>query len=207
MTAHTKRSRGFTLLELLVAIGIFALVSAIAYGSLARFMDDRARLDTEHEFWRGLSLAFSRMEDDLSEARERSIRDNIGFKQPAFRGQPTDTRSSGSPSLEFTRGGVLTFDSGARSDLQRVAYRLTDDGILKRLVWPVLDQGPETKPQEQTLLTDVEDFRVRFYGPGGIWLDFWPAAGNVTDILPRGVEITLTLKGRGEFKRLFLVNG
>lgn len=211
MTAHTKRSRGFTLLELLVAIGIFALVSAIAYGSLARFMDDRVRLDTEHEFWRGLSLAFSRMQDDLSEARERKIRDAIGVSlqptQPAFRGQPTDTRSTGLPSLEFTRGGVLTFDSGARSDLQRVAYRLTDDGILKRLVWPVLDPGPETKPQEQTLLTDVEDFRVRFYGPNGVWLDFWPAAGNVTDILPRGVEITLTLKGRGEFKRLFLVNG
>ena len=200
-----KRSHGFTLLELLVAIGIFALVSAIAYGSLARFMDDRARLDTEHVFWRGLSLAFSRLEDDLSDARDRSIRDTIGFKQPAFRGQPTDTRSTGSPSLEFTRGGVLTFDSGARSDLQRVAYRLTDDGILKRLVWPVLDQGPQTTPLEQTLLTNVEDFRVRFYGPDGAWLDFWPA--GVNDILPRGVEITLTLKGRGEFKRLFLVNG
>jgi len=201
-----RRNRGFTLLELLVAIGIFALVSAIAYGSLARFMDDRARLDTEHAFWRGLSLAFSRMEDDLSEARERTIRDTIGFKQPAFRGQPTDTRSTGSPSLEFTRGGVLTFDSGARSDLQRVAYRLTDDGVLKRLVWPVLDQGPQTTPLEQTLLTNVEDFRVRFYGPNGAWLDFWLAAG-VNDILPHGVEITLTLKGRGEFKRLFLVNG
>ncbi|MGE5318542.1 MAG: type II secretion system minor pseudopilin GspJ [Hyphomicrobiaceae bacterium] len=206
MTTRMKRSHGFTLLELLVAIAIFALVSAIAYGSLARFMDDRARLDTEHEFWRGLSLAFSRMEDDLSEARTRTIRDTIGFKQPAFRGEPTDTRSTGLPSVEFTRGGVLTFDSGARSDLQRVAYRLMDDGVLKRLVWPVLDQGPETKPQEQTMLSNVEDFRVRFYGPNGVWLDFWPAAG-VNDILPRGVEITLTLKGRGEFKRLFLVNG
>ena len=201
-----KRSHGFTLLELLVAIGIFALVSAIAYGSLARFMDDRARLDEEHEFWRGLSLAFARLEDDLSEARERATRDTIGARQPAFRGQPTDTRSTGSPSLEFTRGGVLTFDSGARSDLQHVAYRLTDDGVLKRLVWPVLDEGPQTTPLEQTLLTDVEDFRVRFYGPNGAWLDFWPTAG-VADILPHGVEITLTLKGRGEFKRLFLVNG
>ncbi|HYA37371.1 MAG TPA: type II secretion system minor pseudopilin GspJ [Candidatus Methylomirabilis sp.] len=202
---NNKFHRGFTLLELLVAIGIFALVSAIAYGSLAHFMDDRARLDSEHAFWRGLSLAFARMEDDLSEARERTIRDTIGFKQPAFRGQPTDTRSTGLPSVEFTRGGVLTFDSGPRSDLQRVAYRLTD-GTLKRLVWPVLDQGPQTTPQEQTLLSNVEDFRVRFYGPNGAWLDFWPATG-INDILPHGVEVTLTLTGRGEFKRLFLVNG
>lgn len=200
-----KRAHGFTLLELMVAIGIFALVSVIAYGSLDRLLGDRQRLDAEHEFWRTLSLTFARMEDDLSQARERSVRDAIGFPQPAFRGQPTDTRATGLPSLEFTRGGVLTFDSGPRSDLQRIAYRLVD-GTLKRVVWPVLDQGPETKPQEQPLISHVEEFRVRFFSPAGVWLDQWPSEG-ISDVLPRGVEIKLTLTGRGEFTRLFLING
>ncbi len=159
-----KRQRGFTLLELLVAIGIFALVSAIAYGSLIHFMDDRAHLDAEHEFWRKLSLVYIRMEDDFSQARDRPIRDPIGLPnpQPAFRGQPTDTRATGAPSVEFTRGGVLTLGSGTRSDLQRVGYRL-DDGTLKRLVWPVLDPGPQTEPLELPLLKNVESFRVRFF--------------------------------------------
>ncbi|MBI3778762.1 MAG: type II secretion system minor pseudopilin GspJ [Gammaproteobacteria bacterium] len=200
-----KRSRGFTLLELMVAIGIFALVSVIAYGSLNRLLSDRQRLDAEHEFWRTLSLTFARMEDDLSQARERSVRDAIGFPQPAFRGQPTDARATGLPSMEFTRGGVLTFDSGPRSDLQRIAFRLVD-GTLKRIVWPVLDQGPESKPQELTLISHVEEFRVRFFSPAGVWLDQWPNEGT-KDILPRGVEIKLTLTGRGEFTRLFLING
>ncbi len=200
-----KRPGGFTLLELMVALGIFALVSAIAYGSLTRFMSDRERLESEHEFWRALSLTFTRMEEDLSQARERSVRDAIGFPQPAFRGQPTDTRSTGLPSVEFTRGGVVTYDSGPRSDLQRVAYRLVD-GTLKRIVWPVLDQGPETKPLESPLLDNVDDFRVRFFAPAGVWLDEWPAAG-ISQVLPRGVEVKLTLKGHGEFTRLFLVNG
>lgn len=200
-----KHDRGFTLLELLVAIGIFALISAIAYGSLTRLMVDRERLEAEHNFWRSLSLTFARLEEDLSQARERSVRDVIGFTQPAFRGQPTDTRSTGAPSVEFTRGGVLTFSDGARSDLQRVAYRLVD-GTLKRLTWPVLDLGPQTVPLETPILSNVEEFRVRFYAPAGAWLDLWPAQG-INEILPRGVEVKMTLKGRGEFTRLFLVNG
>jgi general secretion pathway protein J len=200
-----KPHRGFTLLELLVAIGIFALISAIAYGSLTRLMADRERLQAEQAFWSRLSLTFARLEEDLSQARERGVRDVIGFLQPAFRGQPTDTRASSPPSVEFTRGGVLTFSDGARSDLQRVAYRL-DEGTLKRLVWPVLDLGPQTEPVETPLLSDVEEFRVRFYAPAGAWLDVWPTEG-ISDPLPRGVEVKITLKGRGEFTRLFLVNG
>jgi len=168
-------------------------------------MSDRARLQSEQEFWRVLSLTFTRLEDDLSQARERSVRDVIGFTQPAFRGQPTDTRAIAAPSMEFTRGGVLTFSAGARSDLQRVAYRLVD-GTLKRLTWPVLDQGPQTVPLETPLLNNVEEFRVRFYAPAGAWLDLWPAEG-IGETLPRGVEVKVTLKGRGEFTRLFLVNG
>ncbi len=200
-----KRPGGFTLIELLVAIGIFALISAIAYGSLARLMEDRTSLQAEQEFWRALSLSFMRMEEDFAQARERSMRDVIGFTQPAFRGQPTDTRALATPSVEFIRGGVLTLSDGARSDLQRVAYRL-DEGTLKRLTWPVLDLGPQTEPTETPLLGAVEEFRVRFYAPSGAWLDVWPADG-INETLPRGVEVKITLKGRGEFTRLFMVNG
>ena len=200
-----KRSSGFTLLELLVAISIFALISAIAYGSLARFMSDRARLESEHEFWQSLSIVFVRFEDDLSQTRERRVRDLIGAPQPAFRGQPTDTRATGQPSLEFIRGGVFSYASTTRSDLQHIGYRLVE-GTLKRVIWPVLDQGTQTTPMEIPLLKNVEEFRVRFYTPSGIWIDEWPANG-IEDILPRGVEIKLTLTGRGEFTRLFLVNG
>jgi general secretion pathway protein J len=106
--------------------------------------------------------------------------------------------------VEFTRGGVLTFGDGARSDLQRVAYRLVD-GTLQRLTWPVLDLGPQTVPAETPLLNDVEEFRVRFYAPAGAWLDVWPQ--GISDPLPHGVEVKMTLKGRGEFIRFFLING
>jgi general secretion pathway protein J len=95
--------------------------------------------------------------------------------------------------------------------LQRVAYRL-DEGTLKRLMWPVLDLGPQTTPVETALLDDVEEFRVRFCSPpacADTWHEVWPPQGIGTppSELPRGIEVKMTLKGRGEFTRLFLING
>ncbi len=197
--------RGFTLLELIVAVAVFSLFSVMAYGALDRVLAHRDRIHAEREFWRVLSLALLRIEEDLSQARPRSVRDIDGEKLAALRGQPTDTRALAEPSLEFTRGGVLVFTEGTRSDLQRVAYRLQDDALL-RLTWAVLDRAPETKPSETTLLKGVETFEVRFYGPNGVWFEQWPAEG-VDKELPRGVELRLEISGRGEFTRYFFVNG
>ena len=209
---NRARASGFTLLEVLVAVGIFALFSAMAYGGLLRILDTRERLETERDYWRGLTLSFLLIEDDLAQARPRSVRDPAGINPlPAFRGQPVDSRALGDPSLEFTRGGQMLIGDGARSDLQRVGYRLRD-GTLWRLVWPALDRPPVSEPREAPLLEQVEAMRVRFYAPAGGWVDYWPAttqsgAAPVANTLPAAVEMTLKIEGRGEIVRVFRVNG
>jgi general secretion pathway protein J len=203
VTSSHYRQRGLTLLELVVAIAVFAIFSAVAYGGLIRLLDNRARVDAERVYWRDLSLAFVRLERDFSLARNRPIRDNDGGSKPAFEGQPTDPRALGDPNVEFTRGGILV-PNGFTADLQRIGYRFAD-GKLLRLTWPVLDRAPLTKAQSTPLLHDVDDFEVRFYQDGA-WIDRWPPLGTNTFLpLPRAVEITLTLKGRGMYKRVFLV--
>ena len=102
----------------------------------------------------------------MAQARARRVRDIDGTTLPSLRGQPTDTRALADPTLELTRGGVLVFGEGVRSDLQRVGYRL-EDNVLLRLTWPVLDRAPQTKPFESPLLRDVEIFEVRFYSLRG----------------------------------------
>lgn len=196
------RQRGFTLLELLVAIGIFALFSAMAYGSLTRLLESRERVEVERLFWRELSLSFLRLQDDFAQARARHVRDTDGSELPAFRGQPTDPRALGDPNVELTRAGVTAV--GDRPDLQRVAYRLVD-GSLRRLYWPVLDRAPTTQPTAVTLLNDVSELRIRFYDKS--WLDRWPASPNSAEPLPRAVEVTLVHRTRGSYTRTFLVGG
>lgn len=198
------KARGFTLLELVVAVAVFALFSIMAYGALDQVLAHRDRVQAEQEFWRALSLTFLRLEEDLAQARPRPVRDVDGEQLPPLRGQPTDTRQLAEPSLEFTRGGALVFGNGRRSDLQRVAYRL-EDNVLLRLTWPVLDRAPQTEPVESPLIKDVETFTVRFYAPNGTWIEQW--SGDGPDKLPRAVEVTLELTGRGEFTRYFMVNG
>jgi general secretion pathway protein J len=200
-----KSQRGVTLLELIVAVGVFALFSVMAYGALNRILDQRDQIEQKREYWRTLSLTFLRMEEDMAQARARSVRDIDGTTLPSLRGQPTDTRALADPTLELTRGGLLVFGEDVRSDLQRVGYRL-EDNVLLRLTWPVLDRAPQTKPFESLLLRDVETFEVRFYSLGGNWIDVWPVE-ELSEELPRGIEGTLTLTNGNEFKRIFFVNG
>jgi len=206
----TGRMAGFTLLEVLIAIAIFALISAMSYGALNQALRTRDRVEEEREFWHALTLIFLRMEDDIGQARARGVRDIGGALLPPFVGQPTDVRAVGAPNLEFTRAGVPVFGDGVRSDLQRVGYRLAE-GVLTRLTWAELDRSPQSEAREAPLLGGVEELRLRFFSAAGKWEERWPpgadsfgkpAAGNE---LPRGVEVTLKLTGRDELTRLFLV--
>lgn len=198
-----SRTSGLTLIELLIAVAIFGVLSVTAYAGLNRMLDQRLQLEHEREFWRDLSLAFVRLADDLSHARGRTVRDNAGDPLPALRGQPTDTRALGEPALELTRGGEIIYGTASRPDLRRVAWRLRE-GKLERLTWPVLDRGPVTAPTESTVLTGVEEFELRFIAAGAASLPTWPPAAQLGQ-LPRAVEVNLTLAGRARITRLFLV--
>lgn len=200
-----KHVSGFTLIELLVALVIFSIFSTLAYAGLGRLLDSRGRLTEEQRLWQDLSQTFLRLSDDLAHARARPVRDVSGFELPAFVGRPYDSRALAEPSLELTRGGELNYGGAARSDLRRVAYRLKE-GRLLRITWPVLDRAPVTVPREALLLSDVEEFELRFDGGAGSAGSTWPAGGGSAGPLPLAVEVTLGVKGVGQLKRLFLVN-
>jgi general secretion pathway protein J len=201
-----KAVRGFTLLEILIAMATFAIFSLLAYGALGRLFDTRDRLAGEREFWRTLALTFTQMEDDLSVARGRTVRDPYGNSLPALRGVSVDARGQGDAFLAFTRGGRLVAGDMPTSDLVRVGYRL-EDKTLSRLTWSELDQAPQSKPVATPLLEGVTQIAVRYYSTSTKgWASTWPPEGQ-TKQLPSAVEITFTIEGRGQFQRLLRVNG
>lgn len=202
-----RHARGFTLIEILVALGIFALVSALAYGGLGQVLQSRDRIEAERAFWRSASILFRQFDDDLRQVRNREVISGDGAQLGAFIGRRVDSRALGEPSLDFTRGGLPVTNLSARSDLQRVSYRL-HERKLYRLTWPTLDRAPTAKPQETVMLANVEEFGTRFYDArAAVWHDQWPppTGGQGQDPLPRGVEVRLRLKEGGEFTRVYLV--
>lgn len=206
---YKQTPNGFTLVELIIAMAVFSVMAVIAYTGLAQVLDNHENLTAKRESQRNLVLAFMRIEDDLDHVRNRGIRDVSGEPLAAFLGHPPGSRSVTEPALEFTRGGApIIVNAIPQSDLQRVAYRLDDEGKLSRLSWPVLDRSPTVKAREHVLLTDVKEMELRYFKIDKNWSDSWPPLGNKSnkETLPRGLELKIKI-GETELTRLFLVHG
>ena len=200
-------TRGFTLLELLVALAVFSIMAVAAYSGLRSVLYTRAAVEEQNRRLAAVQLAVYRLEQDIEQVTPRGIRDEYGEPQGAlFGGALSDDR------LTLTRAGWDNPLGQPRANLQRVAYRLRD-GRLWRLYWPVLDRGGLIEPRETLLLDRVRDFKARFLEQDD-WRDDWPPPPSSTDDrkpepdrLPRAVEIRLTLEDWGEIIRLFPLPG
>jgi general secretion pathway protein J len=200
-----KNQRGFTLLELLIAISIFALVSAISFGTLTQILEQRERIEQERNYWRSLSILMTQLEDDLTFAINRSVRDIDGTPVAAFIGREVDSRAVSPPSLEFTRAGLWVLANNSAPAVGRIAYRLQDKKILRQQ-WVDLDRSPTSEPRSVVLLDEVEELRLRFMSPDGKWTLAWPALQSKY-ALPTGVEIIITTSRNKTYRRLLVTNG
>ena len=180
-----RAARGFTLLELLVAISIFAVLAVLSYGSVRHMLTFDDGLQRATRRYEALRFAVVMMEQDLGAIAPRSVRDALGASEPALRAGLKGEL------LTFTRRvpDVALFGGGPA--LRRVRYRV-QNGDLYRDVWDVLDRTPDTGFHSQRLLRDVKSLKLRFF-EGGSWVEFWPRDENAVsqDQLPQGVEFKL----------------
>ena len=207
----SRQQNGFTLLELLAAMAIFAIMSAMTFGGLNYILDSREHLETERLKHQGVSLALLRIEDDLSQCRNRPIRLEDGNTSPAFVGREPDARALAEPTVECTRGGQAIVGRLPTSDLMRIGYRLNDEQKLLRIIWPVLDRAPQTVPQSQQVLDNVESFEIRYFY-NKEWHRVWPLQvqpGSNINVppAPEGIELTIKQLDQPEIQRLLVING
>jgi general secretion pathway protein J len=176
--------KGFTLIEMMLAIVIFSLMSLMASQLLSSIVKNNALVQTQ-------ANALTRLQQALS-LMERDIRQTILL--------PVEP-SENAPRLALLRsnwlnpGGLLP-----RSSLERVTYRL-HDGQLQRLSYPTPD-APESQARVITLIPGVESFHLR-HRLAGRWQDGGVAGSG----LPQAIEVTVTLSDRGTLQRIFLLTG
>ena len=194
-----SNTAGFTLLEILVALIIFSLMSVMAYRGLTTVLQTRAHLAQENQKWRAVAMLFARMEKDLSMLVKRPIRDPGDLSAAALIGK-TNAVDEQDALLMFTRMG-LPEQANALAGPLRFAYRLRNDSV-EQLIWPVLDAAPRSAPSVNILLEQVTSFELHYLDRLGAWHATWPLAGNSQD-LPSAVQVTLELKSKERITRLF----
>ncbi|MDO9385615.1 MAG: type II secretion system minor pseudopilin GspJ [Thiobacillus sp.] len=192
------RQRGFTLVEMLVALTIFALMSVLAYRGLTAVLQTREHLTEDNRRWRDIALTLAQLEQDMSMAVDRPVRDNGDLPLPALVGNP-QALGANDAQLSFSRMG-MAWQSGVLADVQRHGYRL-NNGTLEQLVWPVLDRAPLTEPVVHALLERVNRFELRYLDGSGNWQPRWPLPGVAA--LPAALEVVLELDGGVAVTRVF----
>lgn len=204
MMTRENSQRAFTLIEMLVALAVFGILAALSYGALSQTLAAAEILGDRMDRLQALQKTMRILSQDFFQLAPRPVRDQLGDSyRPALQ---TDTQSGFA--LQLTRGGWNNPMGLPRGTLQRTAYRLEADELI-RYHWIVLDRTLNTEPIAVVLLDGIESIIFRFMQDDGEWSLQWPALNTPGPVglrqRPRAVEIILSLEGEGELTRLIEV--
>ena len=194
-----RHLRGFTLLELVLAIAVFGIIAGLAYGGLNSLSTQGRWLQKESDHFAQIQKTLHLMGSDVQFAVRRGVRDALGSEVPAMTGG-IDERL-----LMLTKAQWPREDD---ANLVRIHY-LKNGNSLQRKIWPVLDRLPTHQAITADLLTNLENLQIRFLGAER-WHTSWPLGARPDDRqdpLPRAIELTIELPGGEHYRRVFPVSG
>ena len=199
------RSRGFTLLELLVAITVLSIVSMIAWRGLDSLVTTRERLEPEADDVRALLTTFGQLERDLAQVTNPKF---VGLTTPSIQVSVAD----GATMLQLARVAPPAPDRP--TEVQTVYYRVVDGTLMRQATaaLPAFEMTPTDRLESARLLDKVRLMQVRTWSPTVGWVDpnvpqdtsgGAPAANAVVP----GVEVTIERENGRIFRRVLLVGG
>ena len=185
-------------------MAIFAIMAAIAYSGLNNVLLARAQTDVHSTQLHQLQGAMTWLERDIEQIVDRGVRSEYGELMPPVIGNDFEGYL-----LELTHGGWRNPANQPRSHLQRVAYAVRDEQLV-RVYWRVLDRAEDSKTYENILLDGVKGVEIRYLGQDDEWHTSWPdklpgVAAEKLPPLPRAIEVNVETKQFGKITRLFRV--
>lgn len=193
----SKQSHGFTLLEILVALLIFAILSVLMSDGLHRLIRVQQATERQATLLRDTQMAFVRLNRDLVAAVDRPITNAEGKRDLAFYGS--------ADRFSFTRlGANEVSDEAPRSALERIAYAWHDNTVW-RLTWPSLDQAEHTASEQRAWMKKVSEARFEYLDQRHQFHAGWPVQGQSNQALPRAVRVTLMVEGWGRVSQTFAI--
>lgn len=228
----SSRQSGFTLLEVLLAVSITALIGIGASQLLSSTVNTKNITDERAQQLRSIQRMDFWLKRDLWQVAGRETRNIYGDLAPVV-------TTAEDYAIEFTHSGLaaLPFGEAKRSNLQRVAYDVrshaseyckdaikpADDDeqgqCFVRIFWPVLDLASNSEPIVQVILDEIEE--VRFYFRGQLidldnpemsivisdWQEQWPSpylTDNLLEDLAQ-IKVEITTKQLGTIERWYEV--
>ena len=196
------KQRGFTLLEVMVALGILGFIVVATHQILQTTLRTNEISEQTIAELEALQTTFRLMEQDFSQITRRVARNEAGDRVEQYLLVGRNLLNSQYDGVAFIRDGwrnpayLLP-----RSELQAIAYRVIDDK-LERVYKVYVDSLDNSEPRSHVLIEDVEEFKLTFLDKKDKWQDQWRDKE-----LPLAVEVELKLKDMPPLKRKFLIPG
>lgn len=182
---------GFTLVEALVSLFVFALVAGGCVAMLGQSVQAQSCVGEAQEDLRTLQSARALLVADAAQMAPRILR----FE--SNQGRVFTGIGGVRPELRFVRAvGDAGSEDLLSTSLVVVEYFLNDEGHLIRRTRDALDPGATAEVRERELLVGAQDIRFEFHDGSG-WREDWAATGMLT---PRAVAIIATVPRYGRVR-------
>lgn len=192
-------NKGFTLMEILIALFIFAIISAIIMSSVFIYIKTQETISIKAKELGDTQRAMLIISHDVRQLINRQAKGSDGINQPSLL-----VHSGTEQPLTLTRMGFVNpYSKYRRSTLQRVVYLVEQDSLIRR-TWSNIDYIADDNYQDEVLLKGISGFVIEIFTGQNYLEDY---RQNRRQSFPAALIISFQVKGLGEVRRVFKLTG